>query len=218
MSKIGVFDSGIGGLAMVRAIETVLPEDEVVFVSDKEHMPYGDKSPVEVLGLVVPSLESLVRQGCEVLVIACNTVTTQHIDELRRRFTVPIVGMEPMIKPAAAATRTGVIAVCATPGTLASARYAWLKQHYAAGVTVLEPDCRDWAYMIEHNEVNEKRLARQINDACDQGADVIVLACTHYHWIEELLRRLAAGRAKVVQPEQAVVKQLRRVLAEAVAR
>jgi glutamate racemase len=85
-------------------------------------------------------------------------------------------------------------------------------------VTVLEPDCRDWAYMIEHNEVNEKRLARQINDACDQGADVIVLACTHYHWIEELLRRLAAGRAKVVQPEQAVVKQLRRVLAEAVAR
>jgi glutamate racemase len=160
----------------------------------------------------VPLLERLVAEGCEVIVVACNTVTTQHIAALRERFTVPLVGIEPMVKPAAAATKSGIIAVCATPGTLASQRYAWLKETYAKGVTVLEPDCREWAYMIEHNQVNETRLREQIDAVCEAGADVIVLGCTHYHWIEELVQRLAAGRAVVIQPERAVVAQLKRVL------
>jgi glutamate racemase len=175
-------------------------------------VPYGDKPPAEVLGYVAPLLEGLVAQGCDVVVIACNTVTTQHIAALRQRIQVPLVGIEPMVKPAAAATKTGVIAVCATPGTLTSERYAWLKREFAQGVTVLEPDCGRWAYMVEHNQVNEAEIKRQIDEICDAGADVIVLGCTHYLWIEELLKRLAVERAVVIQPEQPVVARLKHVL------
>lgn len=212
MVKIGVFDSGIGGLSVVKAIERELPGAEVLFRSDREHMPYGDKPPEEVLGYVVPILESLAAQGCEVIVIACNTVTTNHIEELRKRINVPLIGIEPMVKPAVEQTKSAVIAVCATPATLGSKRYDWLKETYAKGVKVIEPDCSRWAYMIENNQVNEEMLASQINDVCEQGADVIVLGCTHYHWIEKLIHRIANGRAKIIQPEQAVVAQLKRVL------
>lgn len=212
MTKIGVFDSGIGGLSVKLAIEAALPDAKVLLRSDREHMPYGDKPPDEVLGYVVPLLKDLVSEGCQVIVVACNTVTTTHIQELRQRITVPLVGIEPMVKPAAAQTKTGVIAVCATPATLASKRYAWLKETYAQNIKVLEPDCSRWAYMIEHDAVNESMLAKQINDLCNQRADVIVLGCTHYHWIEELIRKLVAGHASVIQPEQAVVAQLKRVL------
>jgi len=210
--KIGVFDSGIGGLSVVGAIEKALPDATVLYASDTEHLPYGDKPPQEVLGYVVPILERLVEKGCEVIVIACNTVTTHHIATLRQKLPVPLVGIEPMVKPAASATKTGVIAVCATPATLASERYAWLKHTHAQGVKVLEPDCSKWAYMIERNRANELELDKQIEELCAQGADVIVLGCTHYHWIEEEIKEVVAGRATVIQPEVAVVKQLKRVM------
>lgn len=211
--KIGVFDSGVGGLSIARAIEKTLPDDEVVYVNDREHVPYGDKTPEQLLGFVEPILQKLVEQGCKVIVIACNTVTTTIIGELRERISVPLVGIEPMIKPAAVATKTGVVAVCATPATLKSPRYAWLKKTYATGLKVLEPDCNQWARMIEDSQINEQKIEVQINDVCKQKADVIVLGCTHYHWIEETIDRMAAGRAAVIQPEQAVVAQLKRVVA-----
>ncbi len=210
--KIGVFDSGVGGMSVVNAITKSLPEVEVVYASDTEHMPYGDKPPAEVLKLTVPVLKRLADEGCAIIVIACNTVTTHHITALRKLVSVPLVGIEPMIKPAAALTKTGTIAVCATPATLASERYAWLKKTYAEGLRVIEPDCSRWAYMIEHNRTNDLRIGGQITDICDQGADVIVLGCTHYHWIEKEVLRLSSGRAAVIQPEQAVIKQLRRVM------
>jgi glutamate racemase len=212
MTKIGVFDSGIGGLSVKKAVERALPEAEVLFRSDREHMPYGDKSPQEVLGYAVPILEDLVREGCEVIVIACNTVTTTLITELREQITVPLVGIEPMVKPAAEQTKTGIIAVCATPATLASKRYAWLKGTYAQGVKVIEPDCSRWAYMIEHNEVNQAALAKQIDEVCAAGADVIVLGCTHYHWIQELIQAMTKGRAVVIQPKEAIGEQVKTVL------
>lgn len=212
MSRIGVFDSGIGGLSVAKAIENAFPGDKVLFASDKEHMPYGDKSPSQVLVFVLPILEQMVQEGCDVIVIACNTVTTTLIEELRARVPVPLVGIEPMVKPAAAKTKSGIIAVCATPATLASGRYAWLKVTFAQGVTVLEPDCSQWAYMIEHNQVNESKLRTQISELCDAGADVIVLGCTHYHWIEDIIQQIAAERAVAIQPEAPVLAQLRRVL------
>lgn len=212
--KIGVFDSGIGGLAIAKRIEADLPSDEVMYVNDHEHVPYGDKTPEQLLGFVTPILQDLVNQGCRVIVIACNTVTTTIITELRASISVPLVGIEPMVRPAAALTKTGVIAVCATPATLKSKRYAWLKQEYAPNTTVIEPDCSTWAHMIEHDQVNEQFIASQIDTVCDKGADVIVLGCTHYHWIEETINKMVAGRATVIQPEQAVVEQLKRVISQ----
>lgn len=212
MNKIGVFDSGVGGKSVASAIQKERPNDKVIFINDHENMPYGTKSPEQVLSLVIPKLHELESAGCDVIVIACNTVTTHHISKLRELIKTPLIGIEPMIKPAAALTKTGVIAVCATPSTLASDRYKWLKGTYAKGIKVLEPDCHEWAYMIENNQINHNKIQKQIQGLCDQNADVIVLGCTHYHWIEDVINQYSAGRARVIQPEPTIVARVDQVL------
>jgi len=210
--KIGVFDSGIGGLSVANAIKRTIPGIDVMLREDKEHVPYGSRAPEEILGFVVPIFQEMIDAGCQVIVVACNTVTTTLIEELRQRFTIPLVAIEPMVKPAAELTKTKIIAVCATPTTLASPRYNWLKETYASGITVLEPDCSDWVSMIENHQVDRQKIEQRISEVLEAGADVIVLACTHYHWIEEEIVAMADGRATVLQPEQALIKQLKRVL------
>lgn len=210
--KIGVFDSGVGGQSVANAITAALPENEILFVNDAQHVPYGTKTPDQIHDFVVPILQQLVTDDCQVIVIACNTVTTTLIEELRKQIPVPLIGMEPMVKPAAEQTKTGKIAVCATPTTLASDRYQWLKQTYAQNVEVLEPDCSDWSALIESNQIDRQHIHEQIESVCQAGADVIVLGCTHYHWIEDIITQEAKGRAIVIQPEQPVIEQLKRVL------
>ena len=210
--KIGVFDSGIGGLSVVNAIQKELPELEIIFKNDKEHLPYGSKTTDQLFSLSRPVLESLVDDGCEVIVIACNSVSTNIIDDLREVIEVPLIAMEPMVKPAAELTKTNTIAVCATPATLASNRYRFLKEEYAKGVKVLEPNCSNWSSMIENNEIDHDNIKDLTNKVCEEGADVIVLGCTHYHWIEEEIAQIAQGRAVIIQPEKPVIEQLKRVL------
>ncbi|MEI6751335.1 MAG: glutamate racemase [Candidatus Saccharibacteria bacterium] len=214
--KIGVFDSGVGGLSVAKAIELALPNDQVVLREDSENLPYGNKTPQQLYDLVLPLLKGLVDEGCQVIVVACNTVTTTIIGQLRQTLTVPLVGIEPMIKPAALQTKSGIIAVCATPTTLASDRYKWLKNEYATGMQVLEPDCSDWSTMIENNQINHSKIAERIESVCQKGADVIVLACTHYHWIQDTIDTIAGDRAVVIQPEDAIIAQLKRVMAQIV--
>ena len=213
MTKIGVFDSGVGGLSVANALHESLPEVDIILREDKENLPYGTKSPDQLLLLVAPILEEMVVQGCEAIVIACNTVTTNIIEELRQVIKVPLVGMEPMIKPAAEITKTSTIAVFATPATLGSKRYAWLKQEYANGVKVIEPDCSTWAMMIEENRFNKDSIKQDVNQALSENADVLVLGCTHYHWIEEEIRELVNDEVTILQPEQPVLEQLKKVLA-----
>lgn len=211
--KVGVFDSGVGGARVAQAIQEAIPEIRVLYADDHEHIPYGNRSPEEIKSFVVPILEALVEEGCEAIVIACNTVTTTLIAELREILPVPLIGTEPMVKPAAEATKSGVIAVCATPTTLASQRYAWLKNEYAQNLKILEPDCSDWTRMIEDDDVNHEHIEQTIRGVCDKGADTIVLGCTHYHWIEEEIQDIAKEyNATVIQPEPALIRQLRRVL------
>jgi len=210
--KIGVFDSGRGGLSVANAIQKALPGLDVIYKDDHEHVPYGSRQVAEVHEFVRPIFQSFINEGCRVIVVACNTVTTNLIEQLRKEFPVPLVGMEPMVKPAAAATKTGVIAVLATPSTLASPRYKWLKEQYAKGVEVLEPGCADWGKMIEDYKINRDKIAATLEGVLNQKADQIVIGCTHYHWIEELISEIVADRAEVIQPEQAVIEQLKRVL------
>ncbi len=211
MVRVGVFDSGIGGRSVANAIEKALPNIKVTFVNDREHVPYGSKTPEELYGLVLPILQKIAEDS-DVIVVACNTVSTTLIDQLRTALPVPLIAMEQMVKPAAEQTTSGVIAVCATPTTLASARYKQLKETYAQGIKVIEPDCKDWTSMIENNTVDQKQIRECIDEACKHGADVIVLGCTHYHWIEDIITELAGSRALVIQPEQAVVKQVQKVI------
>lgn len=211
---IGVFDSGIGGLSVVHAIEKALPEHRVIFTNDTKNVPYGTKKPEQLLGLVLPLLQDLENRGCDVIVVACNTVTTTLIKELRCLLNVPLIGMEPMVKTAAEATKSKVIAVCATPTTLNSQRYNELKEKYAKDIKVLEPDCSRWSYMIETKKVDRNHVSQIAQDVCRQNTDVIVLGCTHYHWIEELIKDVIQAKAKVLQPEIPVISQLERVLAQ----
>ncbi|MBX4201809.1 glutamate racemase [Candidatus Saccharibacteria bacterium] len=211
-TKIGVFDSGVGGLSVVHAIQKELPHLNIVLKEDAVHLPYGNRTIEEIYGFVKPIFQKFVDEGCEVIVVACNTVTTNLIVRLRQEFPLPMVGVEPMVKPAAANTKTDVIAVCATPRTLQSDRYAWLKNKYAKNIDVLEPDCSDWALMIEKNSLDREKVAKTIEDLIKQNTDQIVLGCTHYHWIEQIIKEIARGRAEVIQPEQATIAQLKRVL------
>ena len=127
---------------------------------------------------------------------------------------IPLVGIEPMIKPATQMTKSKVIAVCATPATLSSERYKWLKNEYANDITVLEPECGDWPLMIEENAVNEQEITMRINETLEKNADVIVLACTHFHWIEDEVNQLAKDKASVIQPTEATIEQLKRVISQ----
>jgi glutamate racemase len=213
-AKIGVFDSGVGGLSVVEAIRKELPQLEIVYKDDKAHVPYGNRDIEEIYSFVRPIFQEFVVEKCQVVVVACNTVTTNLISRLRETLPIPLVGMEPMVKPAAGGTKSGIIAVCATPRTLESARYKWLKDQYAKGVKVLEPDCSEWASMIETNSLDRDKVANTINGVITQGTDQIVLGCTHYHWIEQIIKDIARGKAEVIQPEKPTIEQLKKVLGQ----
>ncbi len=212
MTKIGVFDSGVGGLSVARVLRQALPNDEVLFANDATHVPYGNKPMDQIHGYVLPILQEMTSQGCELIVIACNTVTTNLITQLRDEVAVPLVGMEPMVKVAAKDSMSHKIIVCATPATLASERYKYLKAMYAPGVEVIEPDCSDWSSLIESNQIDHDHIRAAIEPGLRQGADRIVLGCTHYHWIEDDIAAIAEDRAVVMHPEQPVVAQVKRVL------
>ena len=210
--RIGVFDSGAGGLSVAWAIQKAFPDVTVDYASDTKNVPYGDKTPEEMVRVSLEVLRPLAETS-DVIVVACNSLTTNGIDRLRQELDVPLIGIEPMVKPATVRTRTGIITICATPATLRSERYQFLKRQYAKGMKILEPDCSQWARMIESNQIERKEIASLIDDVCGQGSDVIVLGCTHYHWIEKLILESANGRAIVLQPEAAIVKQLGVLLA-----
>jgi len=210
--KIGVFDSGIGGKSVANAIQAAMPELTVVFRPDTpDHFPYATKSPDEIYGFVVPVIDQLIAEGCALVVIACNTVSTTLIDRLRERFSTPLIAVEPMVKQAAEQTKTGIITVCATPTTLASTRYADLKASFAQDITVIEPDCSDWSSLIERNEMNVNNIRKTLEQSLVSGSDVIVLGCTHYHWIEEDIHHLAGNNIVILQPESDIIAEIKRV-------
>jgi glutamate racemase len=213
MYRVGVFDSGVGGRSVANAIQIALPNVQVTFVNDSKNVPYGTKSPEVLLALVLPILQDLARKS-DVIVIACNTVSTTLIEQLRMAIELPIIPVVPMLEDAVRLSKTTTIAVCATPTTLASEHYNNLKATYANTTTVLEPDCSEWALMIENDQVDRHIIYTQIDEACKMNADVIVLGCTHYHWIEDLIKETANGRATILQPEPSVVAEVKQALAQ----
>ena len=208
---IGVFDSGIGGLSVANAIKNAFPDLQVVYREDSKNVPYGTKTSEQLHDLVLPILKEL-EQSCDIIVIACNTVTTTLIDVLRQEISVPLIGLEPMIKPASQLTGTKVVAVCATPTTLASHRYQQLKKSFAKNITVIEPDCSDWSELIEKNAIAKSKIREDIEPTLIAGADVIVLGCTHYHWIEQEIAEIVGNKATILQPEPAIITRLKRLL------
>ncbi len=208
--KIGVFDSGVGGLSVFNAIKDALPEVEVIYAEDKKNVPYGNKSPEELYELVLPILNTLSISGCDIIVVACNTVSTTLLDKLRPQLPTTLIGVEPMVQEASNLTKTGVITVCATPVTLRSERYKELKSVVAGDRVILEPDCSQWAYLIETNQIDRYIIRGIINNVLAQRSDVIVLGCTHYHWIEKDIKEIVGDRAVILQPEAKLIARLKK--------
>jgi glutamate racemase len=210
--KLGVFDSGIGGEAVAAALQRTFPAADITTVNDRAHVPYGNKNPSEVIQLTNAAIQPLLLES-DVIILACNTATALAIEWLRTTYpTQKFIGIEPMIKTAASLTKSHIVAVCATPATLKSSRYAELVQKFGTNLSILEPDCRQWASWIENDQLNRAHVEQIINDVCAQGADVIVLGCTHYHWIKDLIVELAVGRAAVIEPSEAISRRVQELL------
>jgi glutamate racemase len=210
--KVGVFDSGVGGLSVANAIKNAVPGVDVRLHQDKENLPYGSKTPNELVRLVEPFIKKFNEEHCRIIVIACNTVSTNILSNIREMTDAYLIGVEPMLAEASSYTESGVIAVCATPTTLISDRYSELKHQYAGHLEVIEPDCNDWAYMIEDSIIEQDKIDKEINLVLEKRADAIVLGCTHYHWIESEISKLAENRAKIFQPEQKIIAEVKLAL------
>ena len=207
--KIGVFDSGIGGEAVARDLKQYFEHASIISVSDRANLPYGSKTPEQIKRLVDAAIQPLLEANCDVIVIACNTATAIALPDLREHYPYQhFLGIEPMVKTAASLSTHHIIAVCATPATLNSTRYQYLKAQFAISTKVLEPDCADWASMIENDAINEAKIHRTIEEVITGGADVIVLGCTHYHWIKSQIESIADGRARVIEPTESIAKRI----------
>ncbi|PKO84084.1 MAG: glutamate racemase [Betaproteobacteria bacterium HGW-Betaproteobacteria-11] len=213
---IGVFDSGLGGLSVLDALVDALPQADFTYFADTAHIPYGNKTEAEIQQRVLAIGAQLTDQGCGLLVVACNTATVAAVQALREAHPeIPVVGIEPGIKPAARASKSGRIAVLATETTARSPRLASLVAEHAQGVEVLIEACPGWATHVEQLALDDPQLAADIaarvSPLIEQGVDQLVLGCTHYSFLSPALARLAANRAQLVDVAMAVAEQTRRL-------
>jgi len=214
-APVGVFDSGIGGWSVLREIRRELPCEALLYFADSGHAPYGGHSNEYITARSLAVAGFLVEAGAKALVVACNTATSAAVKTLRARFALPIVAMEPAVKPAAAQTRTGVIGVLATERTIDGEQLARLRDRYGRDVRILSQACPG---LVEHVEAGDfhgpdaRRLVdRYVRPLLAEGADVLVLGCTHYPLLRSLIEE-AAGGAAIIDPAPAVARELRRRL------
>ncbi len=216
-APIGVFDSGVGGLTILREIQAALPCEDLVYVADAGHLPYGDKPLEFVRGRAFAITDFLLGLGAKAIVVACNTATAAAVDALRERYTVPFIGVEPAVKPAAAASRSRVIGVLATASTLKSARYAALVERFAQGAKILEQPCAGLAEHIERGGLDDAETEELVRGfvapLLAAGADTIVLGCTHYPLIAHIVGKIAGPQVAVIENGTAVARELARQLA-----
>lgn len=209
---IGVFDSGIGGLSVLAAIADALPHTGLVYLADTAHLPYGEKDDAFIRRRVLTIGRHLVARGCTLVVVACNTATAAAVSALREAIPgLPVVGVEPGVKPAATASRSGRIAVLATESTARSERLSQLIRRHAASVTVDVLPCPGWATRVEtlrrEDALFAETVRQQLAPTLQAGADQIVLGCTHYTFLSPLLLPVIAGRAVLVDVADAVARQ-----------
>ena len=218
-APVGVFDSGVGGLSVLGEIHQLLPNESLLYVADCGHIPYGEKTPEFIRQRCINIAEFFREQGAKALVIACNTATVAGVADLRQRYPDwPLVGMEPAVKPAAAATRSGVVGVLATTGTLQSAKFAALLDRFAADVQVITQPCPGLVELIETGDlvspVIRQLLQGYVEPLLAAGCDTIILGCTHYPFLKPLLREMIPASITLIDTGAAVARQLQRLLSQ----
>ena len=217
-SAIGVFDSGVGGLAVLGRIHARMADIDTIYVADQAHTPYGSKSTDFIGDRARLITEALASRGCDVVVLACNTATAASIDMLRSEYPqLSFVGMEPAVKPAAAMTESNVVGVLATEGTLSAERYQALAATHAKGITIVhrigEGLAMDVERGAEHTRSTTAKLTEHVDAFSRAGADVVVLGCTHYSFLARRLSELSAHQFTVIDPSDAVARQVERLVA-----
>jgi glutamate racemase len=212
-NPIGVLDSGVGGISVLKHIHSLLPHEELRYVADSKYAPYGNKTPEQIQSRCFEIADFLIAQDVKALVVACNTATAAAIDEMREKYSLPIIGMEPAVKPAAAATKNGIIGVLATVGTLKSAQFAALLESYGRNVEVVTQACIGLVECIEHGELDSDKTLALVKQYCqpllDEGADTIVLGCTHYPFVRPLIEQIVGPEVVLIDTGAAVANQLK---------
>jgi glutamate racemase len=216
-SPIGVFDSGVGGLSVLKAIWEEVPSEAVIYLADQAHVPYGQKPLEEVRRYSEDIVHFLLKEGVKLVVIACNTASAAALHWLRLRFpSIPFVGMEPAIKPAAENSRSRVVGVLATPATFQGQLYSSLVERFAQDVHILQNTCPGLVNQVESGELGSALTRRILEEAIQpmllEGIDSLVLGCTHYPFVMKLIREIAGQDVRVINPAPAVARQVRRVL------
>lgn len=214
---IGVMDSGVGGLSVLQHINRLLPYEHLNYVADSQYAPYGSLSPEKITERCFTIADFLVAQNVKALVVACNTATAASIQLMREKYTLPIIGMEPAVKPAALASKNGIIGVLATVGTLKSAQFAALLANYGQDIQVHTQGCIGLVECIERGEINTASTKALLTQYCtpllESGADTIVLGCTHYPLVRELIQEIVDEEVAVIDTGEAVAKHLQATLA-----
>ncbi|MCS7221941.1 MAG: glutamate racemase [Anaerolineae bacterium] len=212
---IASFDSGVGGLSVWREVVRLLPDQPLLYLADQAHCPYGPRPLEEIRRIAQAVVAWLVDQGAGLVVVACNTASAAALYDLRERFPIPIVGMEPAIKPAAQRTRSGKVGVLATPATFQGEPYARLLARYAQGVEVISQPCAGWVEWVEAGRLDDpatmELVERYVEPLRAAGVDELVLGCTHYSFLRPWIERAAGPAIDVIDPAPAVAQQVQRV-------
>jgi glutamate racemase len=216
-APIGIFDSGVGGLSVLREIRKQLPRERLIFLADQAHVPYGPRPLEQVRDFAEGITRYLLSQDAKLVVVACNAASAAALHHLRRIFPqVPFVGMEPAVKPAVEHTHSGIVGVLATPATFQGALYASVLERFAQGVIVLQDTCPGLVAQIEAGELDtpatRQILDRALQPMLAQGIDTVVLGCTHYPFVIPLIEEIVGEAVRVIDPAPAVARQVARVL------
>ena len=216
---IGIFDSGLGGLSVWQALHDALPNESLLYLGDGARCPYGSRSSEEVRQFTEEAVERLLAEGCKLIVLACNTATAVAVKYLREKYpNVPFVGLEPAVKPAALSTKSGVIGVLATERSLQGDHFRRNEEKYGSTVKILKAVGEGFVEAVENNEEHTAQTAELVRKAVEPlvegGADKIVLGCTHYPFLREVIERVAGSGVEVIDSSEAVARRVATLLDE----
>ncbi|MFY0602993.1 MAG: glutamate racemase [Flavobacteriaceae bacterium] len=213
---IGIFDSGIGGTSILKEINMLLPNENTIYLSDSANAPYGQKTLQRIIELSRKNTEYLLNKGCKIIVVACNTATTNAIEALRSEYNVPFIGIEPAIKPAALKTFTNTIGILATKGTLNSDLFEKTSSKINKEITIVEQIGEGLVELIENGEIYSKKmtnlLENYIQSILKKNADCIVLGCTHYPYLTPQIKKIAGDNINIIDSGEAVARQAKNIL------
>lgn len=215
---IGIFDSGIGGTSIFQEIKALLPYENTIYLADSFNAPYGNKSKAEIIDLSIKNTEHLISKNCKMVVVACNTATTNAIKTLRDNYDIPFIGIEPAIKPAALQTQTKAIGILATKGTLSSELFHKTTDLYSDGVNVIEQVGEGIVSLIEegktHSDEMRALLKTYLQPMIEANIDYLVLGCTHYPYLMPMLLEMLPSSVKIIDSGEAVARQTKAILAK----